>query len=63
MTTVAKRRAASLKGWRTRERMRAARAADPEPPTTETKSDPDESKQWAAWKRHALPNPWLEISE
>jgi hypothetical protein len=59
--SIARSRTASLKGWRTRQRMQDARwddvyayveARQAEPPV-----DPDQN--WPAYMRRALPNPWL----
>jgi hypothetical protein len=61
--TIAKSRAASLKGWRTKQRMQEARSmptADDVvrlPPPWDT-IDIDQT-DWPAYMRRALPNPWL----
>jgi hypothetical protein len=68
--TIAKSRAASLKGWRTKQRMQQERKLV-YPPWDITKEfldalDPSElhgqaGKNQAGYMRRALPNPWLEI--
>jgi len=58
--SIAKSRAASLRGWRTKQRMKDARgmstADDVLRPPWDT-VDVDQS--WPAYMRRALPNPWL----
>jgi hypothetical protein len=60
--TIAKSRAASLKGWRTKQRMQEARSM----PTADDVLRPpwdtiDIDQRRLAYMRRALPNPWLEI--
>jgi hypothetical protein len=73
--TIAKSRAASLKGWRTKQRMQEARSmptADDSawyhamtvverlPPLSPPWDDLDiDQTDWPAYMRRALPNPWL----
>jgi hypothetical protein len=51
---VNKRRASSLKGWRTRKRMKEARQEEPHEQEVHELRHP-------AYMRRALPNPWLEM--
>jgi hypothetical protein len=58
--TIAKSRAASLKGWRTKQRMQKARSM----PTADDVLRPpwddlDIDQTRPAYMRRALPNPWL----
>jgi hypothetical protein len=67
--TIAKSRAASLKAWRTKQRMQEVRKDDPPwDVAAEFVSwlDPSEvhgqtGVNHAGYMRRALPNPWLEI--
>jgi hypothetical protein len=56
--TIAKSRAASLKAWRTKQRMQKARARPPPDSPPWDTVDIDQS-DWPAYMRRALPNPWL----
>jgi hypothetical protein len=60
--TIAKSRAASLKTWRTKQRMQEARSM----PTADDVVRPpwdtiDIDQRPPAYMRRALPNPWLEL--
>jgi hypothetical protein len=67
--TIAKSRAASLKGWRTRQRMEEARGIPTAYDIWLVQQACEEfiglakavHKTQPTYMRHALPNPWLEL--
>jgi hypothetical protein len=65
MVPISKRRAASLKGWRTRKRMKDAREINPEKSGGETYGNASTGLPLPptepAYIRRALPNPFLEM--
>jgi hypothetical protein len=56
--SIAKSRAASLKGWRTKQRMQEARNMPTADDMLRQPIDIDQTN-WPAYMRRALPNPWL----
>jgi hypothetical protein len=56
---VATSRAASLKGWRTRQKMQQARLSDQAVFPVEDNTVIADINKWPAWMKRALPNPWI----